>query len=93
MELDEAIKHCEEVAKEKHTRANKITSCGEFTIQAFDKELTSCRVCAEEHEQLAEWLKQLQEVKEVVNEYRGGYIFNAVTHDMYFKKILDIFKE
>lgn len=40
MTLDEAIAHCEEVAK---------SLCGE---------------CAKQHKQLAEWLKELKELRE-----------------------------
>ena len=39
MTLDKAIKHCEEVAKEK------------------------CDKCGEEHQQLAEWLKELKKYR------------------------------
>jgi hypothetical protein len=42
MTLDEAIKHCEEVAEK----------------------LCICDECAEEHRQLAEWLRELQAYRE-----------------------------
>ena len=45
MTLEEAIKHCEEIAKECELR-----------------ERTT--VCAEEHYQLAEWLKELKVIKD-----------------------------
>lgn len=46
MTLDEAIKHCEEVAKE--NREMCIPGCDE---------------CADNHEQLASWLKELKALK------------------------------
>lgn len=51
MDLDEAIKHAEEVV-EKHTKYNRY---GGFE---------SCDKCAEERRQLAEWLKELKAYKD-----------------------------
>ena len=53
MTLDEAIQHCEEKAKEQRIEAN-------YRIPPK----TDCLKCAEEHEQLAEWLKELKAYKE-----------------------------
>lgn len=57
MIIDEAIKHAEEVAEE-HTKYNRY---GGFE---------SCDECAEEHRQLAEWLKELR----VFKSRRGQWI-------------------
>lgn len=55
MELDEAIKHAEEVANE----------CTVY-FQTSDGEMTKIpSQCAEEHRQLAEWLKELKRVREL----------------------------
>ena len=51
--LDEAIKHAEEVV-EKNERLCKVMP--EHSANAFH--------CAEEHRQLAEWLKELKELKQ-----------------------------
>ena len=51
MTLDESIKHAEEVAVE-HTKYNRY---GGFE---------SCDECAEEHLQLARWLKELKQLRE-----------------------------
>ena len=56
-DLDEVIKHAEEVAKEKYNEAQESIMCNRF--QYAD----NCRDCAEEHEQLAEWLKELRKLK------------------------------
>lgn len=51
MNLDEAIKHCIEVAEE-HTKYN------------FYGGYESCDECAKEHRQLAEWLRELKDYKD-----------------------------
>ena len=58
--LDEAIKHCEEVAEEQDKKVPyKIYDDDEWT-----EEQENCHKCAEEHRQLAEWLKELKKIKE-----------------------------
>lgn len=71
MTLEEAIKHCEEVAEEQEWQAYK-------SISRTDDERMSCLECAAEHRQLAEWLKKLkkyeegiEKIKELVNDYKG----------------------
>lgn len=63
MTLDEAIKHAEEVAEE-HTKYN------------FYGGYESCDECAKEHRQLAEWLEELKQLREIpdklVPKYRDG---------------------
>ena len=56
MTLDEAIEHCEEVAKENRELADKIG------VSQYDD--VDCVECAKAHEQLAEWLKELKKYKE-----------------------------
>jgi len=65
MTLDEAIKHCEEVAKKQEITArsnlieiDKIKADGILRVYDADK-YESCMKCASEHRQLAEWLKRL----------------------------------
>ena len=65
MTLDEAIKHCEDKAKAQrrlaeyyhHTRLSENDEYRNGMCQ-------SCLKCANEHEQLAEWLKELKAYKE-----------------------------
>lgn len=52
MTLDEAIKHCEEVA-ERHDRIKQIKAVT----------LEECK-CAEEHRKLATWLRELKQLRE-----------------------------
>lgn len=53
MTLDEAIKHCEEKAEKLRKQAE-----GEMSFPLNRKSV--CLECAKEHEQLAEWLKELK---------------------------------
>ena len=58
MDIDSAIKHCEEVV---HTKQWQVDN------ECWEKDsLTEqeCKKCAEEHRQLAEWLKELKAVRE-----------------------------
>ena len=56
MILDEAIKHCEEVAEENEKNAKCINNI-------YKK---SCLECAAEHRQLAEWLRELKTYREIL---------------------------
>jgi protein-disulfide isomerase len=51
LNLDEAIKHCEEVAEEQEKMGER----------NYDDD---CLECAKEHRQLAEWLKELKAYRE-----------------------------
>lgn len=53
MTLEEAIKHCEEVAEELEKKARKKN---DGTMSTRIK----CEECASEHRQLAEWLRELK---------------------------------
>lgn len=67
MTLEEAIRHCEEKAKEQKAKAesNIIETTEEGWIRVYDgKEYDDCLKCAKEHEQLAEWLKELKDYRE-----------------------------
>lgn len=74
MTLDEAIKHCEEKAKELSNKAYK-----EWGKSMTEEEAYDCNECAREHEQLAEWLKELKEWKELklICAFDGYVIFKT----------------
>lgn len=57
MNLDEAIKHCEEVAEAEEQKYKEWK--GDYSHL---KKIDSCLECAKEHRQLAEWLKALKEI-------------------------------
>ena len=58
MTIDEAIAHTREVANEQKRR-NGICVQNDSECNKF----SSCLKCAEEHEQLAEWLEELKAIK------------------------------
>ena len=72
MTLDEAIKHCEEVAETKRQDAElaEISGCDNTSKQ--------CETCAEEHRLLAEWLTELKMYREhfisakMINDLESG---------------------
>ena len=55
MTIDEAIKHCKEVAEEKDKSVELYKA-----VKATEGLITKCEDCAKEHRQLAEWLKELK---------------------------------
>lgn len=59
MRLEEAIKHCEEVAEAEEQKYKEWK--GDYSHL---KKIDSCLECANEHRQLAEWLRELQAYKE-----------------------------
>lgn len=72
MTLDEAIKHAEEVAEEK--RKDYERAC------AYNISSEGCLECAEEHRQLAEWLKELKTLREQTRPHEGWeYLKELIT--------------
>ena len=58
IEIDEAIKHCEEVAEKKEKECKWISGSEDAGMNgALAKTFAEC---ASEHRQLAEWLRELQ---------------------------------
>jgi hypothetical protein len=56
MTLDEAIKHCEEVAEKYCEKVEEGLTADDF-----------CDSCASEHRQLAEWLRELKRDREILD--------------------------
>jgi len=72
MTLDEAIKHAEEVAKQNEEDAIIYSNCKNHKKNLYEIGLAEnaekkCCKCAEEHRQLAEWLKELKQLREQVS--------------------------
>lgn len=61
MTLDEAIKHCLEVAEQWEERANT-----PYKVEDSELQDNACRECAADHRQLAEWLTELKEAKRLL---------------------------
>lgn len=62
MTIDEAIEHAREEAKKNYEMANAY-----IDYDAEHLESIRCKQCAEEHEQLAEWLEELKTLRESKN--------------------------
>lgn len=68
MSLNEAIKHAEEVAKQNEDDAIVYSNCKNHKKNLYEIGLAEniekkCRKCAEEHRQIAEWLKELKQLR------------------------------
>lgn len=90
MTLDEAIKHCEEVYERKIKDAER-----HYDAESFE-ESKECIWCAEEHRQLAEWLKELQAYKDLfvkANRDVGNvHLDNRAIFEKFFWDCWGIFK-
>lgn len=65
MTLEEAIKHCEEVA-EKNEKEGSLNQESFMPLDDFMKYRVECLECANEHRQLAEWLKRLKRIEDYI---------------------------
>ena len=68
MTIDEAIKHAEEVAIEQDKLCKRYDDASGYSRSHNEAIRTTdakrCKECAEEHRQLAEWLRELKQLKE-----------------------------
>lgn len=62
--LEEAIKHCEEVAEENEKLAVFDIDNEIYGISDLDR--GRCRECAKDYRQLAEWLKRLKRIEDYI---------------------------
>ena len=80
MTLEEAIKHCEEVAERQEQRAKDMREHrDEQVFDSYIAEATEahCMECAADHRQLAEWLRELRDARKLIESqahYIGAYI-------------------
>ena len=91
MTIDEAIKHCIEVAEKQEIIAksnimeiDKTEDDGVLRLYDAD-EYETCMKCASEHRQLAEWLKELKQLKYVLS-----YELNGVKEKIKAKEKYDV---
>ena len=71
MTLDEAIDHAEETANQRELDAlawKKAASSHHRDKEYYKKLACECRKCAEEHKQLAEWLKDYKRLLKCDND-------------------------
>lgn len=86
MTLDDAIKHAEEVAETSQRVVDTGIVFDDVTIdmlycddtEVIEEHLVNYQRCADEHRQLAEWLKQLKEIKRILD--APSYEENGVTY-------------
>lgn len=84
MDLESAIKHCQEVAEKQEKAAkewheNQVRKCELIPFAEMDyTHENECKKCAEKHRQLAEWLKELKQLREqkesIINDNDRYYI-------------------
>lgn len=78
MTLDDAIKHCEEIAKEQDKLCKRYDDASGYTRSGNEEirtnEAKKCAVCAEEHRMLAWWLRDYKRLKE--QEPKTGHWIN-----------------
>lgn len=89
MTIEEAIKHCEEKAKELREQAGFDTDNERYRMSESEK--ADCIECAKEHEQLAGWLTELKKVRDIC-EHWSDDSSSFVSACNSFEDILHIFK-
>lgn len=81
LDLEAAIKHCEEVAEAEEQKYKEWK--GDYSHL---KKIDSCLECAKEHRQLAEWLRELKAYREarekIVRKMNSGQWSDAVIFGM-----------
>lgn len=90
MTIDEAIHHCEEVAERYETRA-KIIDRRKLGFALENP--TACHECAADHRQLAEWLKELKELRNSVGAVKLSNMKEALALIRTLKAELNGWKE
>lgn len=80
MTLDEAIKHCEEVAEKNEKRANW------FWGKEGNPNYEECVECASEHRQLAEWLRELVHLRNITEYLRDMVTCFEFTNTMHYNE-------
>lgn len=71
LSIDEAIAHAREIAEEQRKDNGKCEYKAEYGCKGCaDYYSKPCIECAEEHEQIAEWLEELKSSRQELNELR-----------------------
>lgn len=85
MTIDEAIKHCLEVA-ERNTQGlyDAIALGGQSPTQ---EEIANCEQCAADHRQLAEWLTELKDLRERIQKAKSMILDYSYTVEVMCNRI------
>lgn len=89
MTLEEAILHCEEVAREEIVKGNLL---GNYSGSFYTGNKDKCERCASEHRQLAEWLNELKRARILleathnllVKQMESGYVLNLLSETVFY---------
>lgn len=98
MTLDEAIKHCEEVAEENEKEFRLCPYPSQECDGSQDCKCLEngsgkgCLSCASEHRQLAEWLRELKRADTLLKatydllkkQYKNYYVLNLLAETVYY---------
>ena len=87
MTIDEAIKYYEKIVKEQEHKGRELEKSAEKYHDRFEEHYASqCFEYASEYEQLAEWLKELKRLRELVipiTDIPKDYNYDTETNDFY----------
>ena len=96
MTIDEAIQHCEEVAKEQDKLCKRYDDASGYTRSHNEDIRTTdakkCIKCAKEHRQLAEWLKELKQLREqepILDKIRAEIVDTLYVDSLIFGELID----
>lgn len=85
MTIEQAIKHAEEVATEQEILMGRYDAASGYARSRNESIRTEsakeCEQCADEHRQLAEWLRELQERRKAPEIVRCGECKHNGTHN------------
>lgn len=87
MTLDEAIRHCYEVAENYRCQRDDAADINDVGTAS------DCQNCADEHEQLASWLRELQELREGIGSVKLSNMKEALALIRTLKAELNGWKE
>ena len=87
MTLDEAIRHCEEVAENYRCQRDDAADINDVETAS------DCQNCADEHEQLASWLRELKELREEIGSVKLSNMKEALALIRTLKAELNGWKE
>ena len=87
MTLDEAIRHCEEVAENYRCQRDDAADINDVGTAS------DCQNCADEHEQLASWLRELKELKNSIGAVKLSNMKEALALIRTLKAELNGWKE
>lgn len=91
MTIDEAIRHCEEVAENYRCQRDDAADINDVGTAS------DCQQCADDHEQLAKWLQEFKEAKKFIrkveNELMKGTSFYSTSFLEENRELFDKFTE